>query len=217
MTQHTTLITGASRGIGAALAETLTAQGQRVIGTSTTGGDGLHPLDLTRDGQAQALAGSLALDRLDLLVCNAGVFPDRHEALDDGYPSQMWATSFAVNVAGVFATVQAFLPAVRAAKGKIAIISTQMASQERAPGGAYIYRASKAAALNLGRNLAVDLKDDGVAVGIYHPGWVRTDMGGAGAALDPSEAAAGLADRFAALSMETSGCFETWDGHPHPY
>jgi NAD(P)-dependent dehydrogenase (short-subunit alcohol dehydrogenase family) len=53
-----------------------------------------------------------------------------------------------------------------------------MGSSERAPGGSYIYRASKAAATNLGRNLATDLAPRGIAVGIYHPGWVRTDMGG---------------------------------------
>ncbi|MDE3121297.1 MAG: SDR family oxidoreductase, partial [Paracoccaceae bacterium] len=100
---------------------------------------------------------------------------------------------------------------------KIAILSSQMASDTRAPGGSYIYRASKAAVLNLGRNLAADLKSEGIAVGIYHPGWVRTDMGGPGASIDADEAARGLIARFAALSIATTGCFETWDGRPHPF
>ncbi len=82
----------------------------------------------------------------------------------------MWATSFATNVTGVFLSVQSLLAQLQTGKNaKIAIISSQMASDERAPGGSYIYRSSKAAALNLGRNLAVDLKGIGIAVGIYHP------------------------------------------------
>ena len=123
-----------------------------------------------------------------------------------------------MNVTGVFLTVQALLPNLsRSSTPKIAIISSQMASHTRAPGGSFIYRASKAAALNLGRNLAGELKPQGIAVGIYHPGWVRTDMGGEAADISVEEAARGLAERFDTLSLETSGCFETWDGRPHPY
>ena len=92
-----------------------------------------------------------------------------------------------------------------------------MASQELAPGGAYIYRASKAAVLNLGRNLAVDLKRDGIAVGIYHPGWVQTDMGGGGANVTQEASAHGLVARFEALSLQTSGVFEAYDGSPIPF
>ncbi|MEO0401873.1 MAG: short-chain dehydrogenase, partial [Pseudomonadota bacterium] len=80
----------------------------------------------------------------------------------------------------------------------------------------YIYRASKAAVLNLGRNLASDLAGE-VAVGIYHPGWVQTDMGGSEAAINVDESVTGLVARFAALSLATSGCFETWDGRAHAY
>mgnify|MGYP003712290629 FL=1 len=99
----------------------------------------------------------------------------------------------------------------------VAIISSTMASQERAPGGSYIYRASKAAALNLGRNLAKDLAKDTISVGIYHPGWVITDMGGADADIKVEEAALGLRDRINDLSMAKSGCFENWDGSPHVF
>ena len=122
-----------------------------------------------------------------------------------------------MNVTGVFLSVQALLPQLRAGQGKIAIISSQMGSDERAPGGSYIYRSSKAAALNLGRNLAADFKDEGIAVGIYHPGWVRTDMGGAAAEISVEEAAVGLIARFEELSLDKTGCFETWDGRAHAY
>ncbi|KAB6717594.1 MULTISPECIES: SDR family NAD(P)-dependent oxidoreductase [Roseobacteraceae] len=213
------LITGASRGIGAALAHELTSRGYEVIGTSTKGGNGFLPLDLLDPSGPAALAKSLSGRAIDLLICNAGLYLDKGQSLADGYPSEMWATEFAVNVTGVFLTVQALLPALQSgdAGGKIAIISSQMASHSRAPGGSYIYRASKAAALNLGRNLATDLKSVGIAVGIYHPGWVQTDMGGMGAEISAEQSAKGLSDRFAALSLTTTGCFETWDGRAHAY
>ena len=130
----------------------------------------------------------------------------------------MWAQSFAVNVTGVFLTVQSLLPNLQMPDApRIAVISSQMASHTRAPGGSYIYRASKAAALNLGRNLATDLKGLGIAVGTYHPGWVQPDMGGSAAEITVDQAARGLIDRFDALDLDSTGCFETWDGRAHPF
>lgn len=211
------LITGANRGIGKAILDNYTAAGASVIGTQRGAGD-LHRLDVTDPSSVTALAAGTGDIALDLLVCNAGIYADKGQSLDHGYPLQMWADGFATNVTGVFLTVQAFLPHLRRAKaGKIAIIASQMGSDTRAPGGSYIYRASKAAALNLGRNLATDLKSEGISVGIYHPGWVRTDMGGSSAAISVAESAAGLIARFDALGPTNTGCFETWDGQQHPY
>jgi NAD(P)-dependent dehydrogenase (short-subunit alcohol dehydrogenase family) len=210
------VLTGANRGVGLALADGYRAAGHSVTGTSRDGRDG-PALDVTDPEAQRALADSLGDRSVDLLVCNAGVYVDKGQSLDTGYPASMWADTFAVNVTGVFLTIQNMLPHLRRARApKIAIISSQMASQTTAPGGSYIYRASKAAALNLGRNLATDLRGQGIAVGIYHPGWVRTDMGGGAADIAPDEAAAGLMARFAALSMTTTGCFETWNGRAHP-
>ena len=211
----TTLITGASRGIGRALMQHYQAAGETVIGTARKPTADLVTLDVTDPAGQRALGQSI--ERLDLLICNAGVYPDRGQKLDDGYAPELWAKGFNTNVVGVFLTIQSLLPALRRAGGKIAIISSQMASDTKAPGGSYIYRASKAAALNLGRNLARDLKPQGIAVGIYHPGWVQTEMGGAGADITEAQSARGLAARFAALSLATTGCFETWDGRAHPF
>ena len=214
------LITGANRGIGRALFDIYRARGVPLTGT--TRGDPPGPdwrrLDVTDPASQRDLAVSLDGAPLDLLICNAGVYLDKGESLATGYPPAMWADAFAVNVTGVFLTVQALLPRLEAAATpRIAIISSQMASHTRAPGGSYIYRASKAAALNLGRNLATDLRPRGVAVGIYHPGWVRTDMGGGAADLPVDGAARGLAARFDELSLDKTGCFETWDGRAHAY
>ena len=213
----TILITGASRGIGAGLAAHYENLGQEVIGTGRSVAAQLQ-LDVTRPASQTDMAAALGDRAIDLLICNAGVYLDKGDDLDTGFGADLWAQSFATNVTGVFLSVQALLPHLRRAKaGKIAIISSQMASSTHAPGGSYIYRASKAAALNLGRNLAADLKGEGIAVGIYHPGWVQTDMGGDKAELTIDEAARGLADRFEALSIKTTGCFETWDGRAHAY
>lgn len=209
------VITGANRGIGLALADRFRDRGDDVTGTARNESAQVR-LDVSNPEQQAAMAGQLKGQPIDLLICNAGVYLDKGQSID-GYPADMWAESFAVNVTGVFLTVQSLLPNLRAAQGKIAIISSQMASHTRAPGGSYIYRASKAAALNLGRNLAADLKSDGIAVGIYHPGWVQTDMGGSAAAINVDQAATGLIDRFDALSLDATGCFETYDGQPHAY
>ena len=211
------LITGANRGIGLALSQCYAAQDTDVTGTSRAESSE-YQLDVTNPASLRALGEKLDGAPIDLLVCNAGVYLDKHELLVDGFPPEMWAESFAANVTGVFLTVQTFLPNVQAAQnGKIAIISSQMASHTRAPGGSYIYRASKAAALNIGRNLATDLEPLGIAVGVYHPGWVQTDMGGEAAAITVDEAAEGLIARFAELSIHNTGCFQTWDGKEHPY
>ena len=211
------LITGANRGVGAALRTLYVDRGDRVTPTrrDAPGGDWLH-LDVTDPERIAALSEAMRDETLDLLICNAGVLLDRDEGLADGYPADIWASSFAVNVTGVFQTVQACLPALRRAPGKIAILSSQLGSHAKADGGRLVYRASKAAALNLGLNLASELRSDGIAVGIYHPGWVQTDMGGSAAAITPEQSATGLVARFDALSLKTTGCFQTWDGRDHP-
>lgn len=213
----TVLITGASRGIGKALADHYRRAGVEVFGTGRSSMADIE-LDVTRPSDHVAMAEALGDRALDLLVCNAGVYLDKGHRLETGFGADIWAQSFATNVTGVFLTVQALLPHLRRARAsKIAIISSQMGSSERAPGGSYIYRASKAAALNLGRNLAADLKAEGIAVGIYHPGWVQTDMGGGTAEITVEDAVTGLASRFDALDIAKTGCFETWDGRPHPF
>lgn len=210
------VVTGSSRGIGRELVARLTDAGYEVTGTSRDHSSGVR-LDVCDPGQQARFAAHLGDKAIDLLVCNAGVYLDKGLALED-YTAEVWAKSLAVNVTGVFLTVQALLGNLRRAENpKIAIISSQMASHARAPGGSYAYRASKAAALNVGRNLATDLRPEGIAVGIYHPGWVRTDMGGSEGDISVEESVEGLMHEFDVLDMSTTGCFHTWDGRIHAY
>ncbi|MCC6007933.1 MAG: SDR family NAD(P)-dependent oxidoreductase [Rhodobacteraceae bacterium] len=217
-------ITGASRGIGLGLARSWAAAGHEVIGTHR----GIAPdvsairwveVALDRPESLAALARALEPEPLDLLVCNAGVFPDKGHGLESGLGPEIWHEAFSINVTGAFLSLRAALPALRRARSdrgfaRVAMISSIMASSARAPGGSYAYRASKAALTNLARNLATDLEPEAIAVGAYHPGWVRTDMGGPDADIDLSEAVAGLVARIEALSPRTTGCFESHDGAP---
>ena len=92
-----------------------------------------------------------------------------------------------------------------------------MGSTARAKGSAYIYRASKAAATNLAICLSKELGEEGIAVAAYHPGWVRTEMGGAGADISVEESAAGLIARFDELDMKGTGAFRFFSGEPIPF
>lgn len=222
----TILITGANRGIGLELARQASVRGDHVIATARRPGEAEELSELTRRrgsvevvgldvSDPDQIAGVAAQLRqpIDLLVCNAGQYVGRGGIEDPAYTPDAWSRTLMVNVAGPFFTVRAFLPALREGS-KVAIISSIMASSAQAPGGSYIYRASKAAATNLARNLAAELSGRGIAVGAYHPGWVRTDMGGPSAALSVEESAEGLLARFDALGVATTGVFEDYRGEP---
>lgn len=213
----TILITGANRGIGASLREHYIARGDTVIGTHRSAATaGFEQLDVTKPADHAALRESLRGTPIATLICNAGVYLDKGEELETGFPPDEWADTFAANVTGVFLTIQAMLPNLSDGS-KIAIISSQMGSNAKATGGSYIYRASKAAVLNLGSNLATDLKPRGISVGIYHPGWVQSDMGGQAAAITTDESASGLMTQIEGQTIANTGSFKNWDGTPHPY
>ncbi|MEL6375163.1 MAG: SDR family oxidoreductase [Pseudomonadota bacterium] len=218
------LITGANRGIGLALTQAMAARGDSVLAAARRDGPSgasIEPLtlDVTDEASLAALTQTLEDRALDLLVCNAGALIGRGGLEDPAYTHDAFAQVLAVNVTGVFMTVRACLPALRRAQvpAKIAIISSGMGSTARASGNAYLYRASKAAATNLAACMADELRGEGIAVAAYHPGWVRTDMGGASASVAPDASAAGLIQRFDALSLASTGCFETFEGQTLPF
>ncbi|WP_316014014.1 SDR family oxidoreductase [Roseobacter sp. HKCCA0434] len=223
----TILITGASRGIGAEMARQAHARGDTVIATmrepytaDLPEGIERHALDVKSEAGQLQLALEIGNRPIDLVICNAGVFEGRGSLDDESFTTAAWENTLLTNVMGVFFTARTFVPHLRAAKAngtpRLAIISSQLGSSERAQGRHYAYRASKAAATNLARNLAADLKEEGIAVGAWHPGWVQTDMGGEEASISAEDSAAGLLAEFDALDMARTGCFRTWDGKDHP-
>ncbi|MEM9781798.1 MAG: SDR family NAD(P)-dependent oxidoreductase [Pseudomonadota bacterium] len=226
------VLTGANRGIGLELVKAAREAGARVSALCRrpdAAGDlmaladsdpaiRLYAADVSDRDQLQTVS-----DRIErpvtLLVCNAGQYRGRGDFEEGDYSPGAWETMLMTNVAGVFFTIKAFIPQMRMARSRdqavrVAVISSQMASSARAPGGSYIYRASKAAATNLARNLAQDLAPEEIAVAAYHPGWVSTDMGGARAPVTPAASAAGLLQRFGMLEPETTGAFEDYQGVP---
>ena len=215
------VITGGARGIGLELIRQAMARGDEVTALvrdpaapalAALGVETLA-LDVTDPASFQALAPKLEGRVFDLAICNAGVLKGRGRWPD--MPSaEDWRETLAVNVTGFALSAELLIPHLARPGGKLAVISSAMGSSARAPGGSYAYRASKAAATNLAANLAADLRAEGIAVGAWHPGWVRTDMGGAGADISAEESAAGLLARFDALSLETTGVFEGYDGEP---
>jgi len=220
---QTILICGASRGIGLEMARQAAANGDRVIATvraATDALDGIAARVLTCDVTDEASLATAATQiegKIDLMVINAGRLRGRGGLDAEDAGAEAWSEVLMTNIAGPYFAVRAFLPKLAEPGGRVAIISSVMASSARAPGGSYIYRASKAGATNLACNLAAELKPRGIAVGSYHPGWVRTDMGGAGADISVGESAAGLLARFAVLDLETTGVFEDYRGVAIPF
>jgi NAD(P)-dependent dehydrogenase (short-subunit alcohol dehydrogenase family) len=231
----TVFVTGASRGIGLALARHYASRGDSVIAaardprtagglmklaSAQSGNGGVEPveLDVTDEAQLSQLTDKLAGRAIDIAICNAGIMSSRGGIEAPGHDAAEWQRVLMTNVAGVFLAARAVLPGLKLAKaGKLAVISSMMGSSRQATGDTLAYRVSKAAAANLGLNLAAGLKGKGIAVGIYHPGWVSSDMGGASAPVTPADSAAGLADRIDRLSLATTGVFEDYRGQPHPF
>ncbi len=91
-------------------------------------------------------------------------------------------------------------------------ISSRMGSIAQISGGYYAYRSSKAALNAVVASLAVDLAPRGITVVAFHPGWVATDMGGAGAPLSPAESVRGMRAVIERLAPADTGRFLNYDG-----
>lgn len=217
------LITGANRGIGRALAKELLAREHTVIATARQSPademevPGLRhlSLDVTDQRSIDTAAAALAGEPLDILVNNAGMFGPRGAGLgriDDA----VWHEVLATNLIGAYRVSEAFLPHLRRGrKKKLVTVSSRMGSMgANTTGGEYVYRSSKAAVNALMRSLAIDLAPENITVAVLHPGWVRTDMGGANATLDTASSARGLADVILGLAPAQTGGFFDYDGAP---
>ena len=225
----TALITGANRGIGLELARQYAADGYTVHACCRNPSDAkelnaiagdvrVHALDVTDHAAVDRLASEIG-DPLDVVIANAGVYGPKSEAqtfgsLDYG----ALRDTVEVNTIGAVKTIEAFAPhAARSDQKKMAAITSEMGSIADASGGSTAYRASKAA-LNMALAVAApELKRDGVAVGLLHPGWVQTDMGGPNARITPEQSARGLKDQVAGLQPSDKAPFLAHDGREIPW
>jgi NAD(P)-dependent dehydrogenase (short-subunit alcohol dehydrogenase family) len=186
------LVTGANRGIGREVVRQLAARGDTVLlgsrdaakgerAAAELGVEAVH-LDVTDRATIDAVAADVGAHhgRLDVLVNNAGVDYDTWQTAA--------APDFAVvrealdtNLLGAWQTTVAFLALLRrSAHGRIVNVSSESGSLAVMGAGTPAYSVSKAALNALTRVLADELRRDRILVNAVCPGWVATDMGGAG-------------------------------------
>jgi NAD(P)-dependent dehydrogenase (short-subunit alcohol dehydrogenase family) len=217
------VVTGANRGIGLALTAALRKKGHTVLAACRNSSQELDALgvevasgvDVSDDEGIARLHAAVGERTVDLLINNAGilVWGDTLGSLDvEGIRRQ-----FEVNALAPLRVTQALRPSLR--KGsKVAFITSRMGSiADNSSGGAYGYRMSKAALNMAGKSLAEDLKSDGIAVAILHPGMVKTDMIRGHGQVEPADAAAGLLSRIEALTLATTGGFWHQNGESLPW
>lgn len=213
-------VSGANRGIGRALVRRFLAAGAQVVALvrGATGeaavrvafpehGPAIERCDLTEPASVVAAAARVGacFGRVDVLVNNAGIFLDRGVPADRMDLDVLRAT-LETNLVGAVAMCRAFAPLIPRG-GRILNVSSTMGQLDGGitPDGA-AYSVSKTALNAYTSALAAALAPREIMVDALHPGWVRTDMGGAGAPLDPSEATA-TALFLATRPPGETGCF----------
>ena len=154
---------------------------------------------------------------LDLLINNAGV--GGSQAALAGLDAATFMDTYRVNVVGPLLVSQAFAELLAQGVDALLIsITSRMGSiADNGGGGWYDYRASKAALNMLNANLALELRGRKIAAVVLHPGWVQTDMGGAGATLSVDESVSGMLAVIDGLTLEDSGRFLDWNGQEIPW
>jgi len=227
----TYLITGANRGIGLEMTRQILQSGDRLYAVCR------HPEAATElnnliqesngrgqvfeseacDEAALAKIANEIVGGIDVVVCNAGVMSARGGLSDSENSATSVSKVLMTNIAGPFFTARAFLKQLmQSTKPRICIISSYMGSQQHQGASAHFYRASKAGANNIMVTLANELKASGITVASFHPGWVKTDMGGSGADITPQESATELLSQFGSLALKSTGSFINYDGKPLP-
>lgn len=216
------VITGANRGIGLALSKTFIEQGDTVFAIcrqsspelDVLGAEIITDVDVTSESGLSQLAEKLKECAIDILVCNAGILRDENvTALNcDTIRDQ-----FEVNALAPLRVVEQ-LQGQLSRGSKIAMITSRMGSvADNTSGGRYGYRMSKAALNIASVSLSRDFSDKEVAVGIYHPGYVQTDMVNHGGDISAQECGQRLNKLINELSMPETGVFKHSNGEILPW
>jgi NAD(P)-dependent dehydrogenase (short-subunit alcohol dehydrogenase family) len=203
MTNKRALVTGGNRGIGLAIAQGLIERDYEVIITARSiesakkaaeklGGKVIPlELDVSDDSSIDRAIFFLfqQIDRLDVLINNAGVYPDKQvDSL--GISRELLNTAMQTNTFGVIRMVQACLPLLeKSADARIINVSSGMGELKSLTTTATSYSLSKLALNGATIMLSQSLKPKNIAINAMCPGWVRTDMGGASATRSPEQGA----------------------------
>ncbi|MBA6223929.1 SDR family oxidoreductase [Colwellia sp. MB02u-18] len=216
------VITGANRGIGLAMCMHFKTQGDRVFGlcrktsVELTALDVniIEDIDVTSDlGIANMVSGLKHID-IDVLVCNAGILRDESLA---NLNLNTIREQFEVNALAPLRVVASLQKQLKQG-AKVALITSRMGSiADNDSGGRYGYRMSKAALNAAAMSLSHDLASNKVAVGIYHPGYVQTEMVNYGGDISASDAAKKLVELINQLTLAQSGIFKHSNGSVLPW
>ena len=225
----TVMITGASRGIGLEFATQYARDGWRVIATCRDpvkapalgrieGAVEVYVLDVGDHRGIEALAGKLEDEAIDLLLNNAAIYGPR-PAVPGSIDYAAWSEVMRINVLSQMKVAECFADHVARSQLKLLVaISSQMGSiDDNSSGGSYIYRSSKAALNMVMKGLSVDFKARGITVAMFHPGWVKTDMGGSGAQVGVVDSVTDMRRVIAGLDTKDNGRFFNRDGRPLPW
>lgn len=221
----TALVTGSSRGIGLEFCTQLQQRGFDVIATCRSATPALQALgveviehvDVSDPDSLHQLVAKLDGRKVDWLINNAGIAGGL--GLNDISTTaiESFKRMFEVNSLGPLLVTHALMGNL--SKGsKVGLVTSRMGSiADNDSGGSYAYRMSKSALNAAGKSLSIDLKPQGIAVAILHPGWVRTDMTSHGGLINTDESVNGLLKRMDALDLSNSGTFWHTNGEELPW
>lgn len=225
----TILITGASRGIGLEFVKQYAKDGASIVAAARDpdkakdlaalekayrGKVRVLPLNVSHAHSIAQLKKTLDGEAIDILINNAGISGPRDGRLD----IDAWLEVFRTNSIAPYEVSLAFHENLKRGKEKkLVTITSGLGSTAGNTGGFQPYRASKAAVNNFMHGLAHEWRGDGISIGIFHPGWVRTDMGGPNAAVSVEDSVAGLRQRIAELNPQISGSYRDYANNEIPW
>ncbi len=219
----TILITGSNRGIGLELVKESLAKNFSVFATFRNKNNAkellklksnnlkLFEMDVVKENSILNVSNNIDY-KIDYLICNAGINNGYGGIFDQDHSYKKMLEVLNVNVLGCILTIKHFTRNLRK-NAKIILISSIMSVQKHSGSNALIYRASKAAVNNIMVSISQELKSKYITVSSFHPGWVRTDMGGPNATLSAKESASSLIKSFENLTFEDTGKFFNYDGN----
>jgi len=227
----TVLITGANRGLGLEFCRQYAQAGWQVIACcrqpenaqalleipSHYSSVRIVPLDVRDHQQCNSLAAELKNVAIDVVISNAGVHGDRTAFGQLDY--QVWRDTLEINVLSAIKLAEVFTTHLAASQqGLFVAISSLMGSMaDNGSGGSYLYRSSKAALNAAMKSLSYDFSRQKTGVLIFHPGWVRTDMGGPNGLIEVDESISGMRRVIDNFTMSQTGQFVKYDGSAMPW